>query len=143
MKKFIFILILSLYSLTTLAQRDSVAFFYTPKKVNVLINERGVDSRLHAFMDYFRVDTELLLTSVDQDIQLGCAREVDRVSCTFTFHPSTDVQIANRELLVQKDLRALEVETSGSFEMSFRSSMKDNIHLTIIDGVLRISASKK
>lgn len=143
MTKFFIILALALYSLTTLAQRDSVAFFYNHKKINVLINERGMNSRLHDFMNQFGAEGDLLLTSSDQDINLGCAREIDRVSCTFTFFPSSDVHFVDRELQVHKSLKTFGLAQENYFEMSFRSSMKDNIHLIIEDGILKITASKK
>ena len=143
MNKLLILLSALTISFHTLASRDSVAFFYTAKKVNVLINERGVSSRLHAFMDFFKADTELFLVSNKGDIKLGCAREVDKVACTFTFTPSEDVSLDNRELRVVTAISEFGIEGDDSFEMSFRSSMKDNITLTIENGELVIFASKK
>ena len=143
MSKIIVTILFAFISTASLAQRDSVAFFYTPKKINVLINERGEVSRLHHFMNFFKAGNELILRSEDKDIKLECAREFDRATCTFTFYPSLDVQTVNRELHVEKALSNFGVETVDAFEMSFRGSMKDNIHLSIVNGFLTISASKK
>lgn len=133
----------TLFSFSTFAQRDSVAFFYTPQKINVLLNERGEVSRLQSFMNYFEVGHELILHSQDGDIKFECARMIDKATCTFTFYPSKDVQTVNRELRVLKDLANFNVTRTDSFEMHFQGSMKDNFHLLINDGVLTISASKK
>ena len=143
MSKIIVTILFAFISTASLAQRDSVAFFYTPKKINVLINEKGEVSRLHDFMNFFKVGNELILKSEDKDIKLECAREFDRATCTFTFYPSSNVQTDNRELHVEKELTNFGVVTSDAFEMSFRGSMKDNIHLVIDNGILLISASKK
>lgn len=143
MSKLLVTAFLALFSTVSLAQRDSVAFFYTPKKINVLINERGQVSRLQNFMNFFNADNVLILKSQDQDIKLECAREIDRATCTFTFYPSVNVQTVNRELHVLKDLSNFGLQTSESFAMSFKGSMKDNIHLVIENGVLNITASKK
>lgn len=125
------------------ASRDSIAFFYTPKKVNVLINERGTNSRLHDFMNFFNASNELVLLSKSGDIKLGCAREVDKVACTFTFLPSVNVALDNRELHVAASMTEFGMESNDSFEMSFRSSMKDNMTLSVAGGELVIYASKK
>ncbi len=143
MNKLIFLASSLIISTQTFASRDSIAFFYTPKKVSVLINERGTNSRLHDFMDFFNADNDMVLTSKKGDIKLGCARDIDKVSCTFTFLPSENVALDNRELHVLTTLNDFGVESDDSFEMRFRSSMKDNITLTVTDGELVISASKK
>lgn len=132
-----------LFSFSAFAQRDSVAFFYRPHKIDVLLNERGEVSRLQNFMNYFEAGHELSLLSEDHDIKIQCARLVDKATCTLTFYPSTDVLTVNRELQVTKRLSSFGLERNDEFEMHFQGSMKDNFHLVINDGVLTISASKK
>ena len=143
MSKLLVTAFIALFSTVSLAQRDSVAFFYTPQKINVLINERGEVSRLQSFMSFFNAGNELILRSQDKDIKLECARMIDRATCTFTFYPSVNVQTVNRELHVMKDLANFGLDINESFEMKFLGSMKDNIHLVIENGVLNITASKK
>lgn len=136
-------LMLSLFSAVSYAQLDSVAFFYTPQKINVLINERGEVSRLQNFMNFFNAGHELFLVSKDNDIKFACARDYDKATCTLTFYPSQDVQTQNRELRLVKSLENFDLDIQDSFTMSFRGSMKDNFHLVIENGVMTIFASKK
>lgn len=132
-----------IFSVSAFAQRDSVAFFYRPHKIDVLLNERGEVSRLQNFMNYFKAGHELNLLSEDQDIKIQCARIIDKATCTLTFYPSTDVFTVNRELQATKKLSNFGMERKDEFEMHFQGSMKDNFHLVINDGVMTISASKK
>lgn len=143
MKKYLILVGLFLLSTSAIASRDSIAFFYTPAKVNILINERGMDSRLHDFMNHFNAGNELILESEKGDITLGCAREINKVACRFTFTPSNNVAIENKELAVLAKMSSFGIMSDDSFEMSFRGSMKDNMSFTIEHGVLKIFASKK
>lgn len=129
-------------STSALANLDSVAYFYSKNKVNVLLNERGYESRISAFMDAVGEKEVMLLVSNEGDIKLGCARQDDRATCTFTFYPSESVKIVDKKLYVVKDIRSLGLAEDIEFSMSFKGSMKDQIQLGISGGVLSIFASK-
>jgi len=131
-----------LISTQVVAARDSVAFFYSAKKVNVLLNERGFNTRIHQFLEAIGADQGVHLVSEDNDIRLGCATEDNRATCTFTFYPSSSVKIVDKKLFVNKDVSSLGIEPYTEFEMSFQGSMKDQIQLRISNGVLTIFASK-
>jgi hypothetical protein len=139
------LLLISMVLISTLswAHQDSIAFFYSPNKVNVLINERGTFSRLHDFMNLFTDTHELLLVSENNDMKIGCARSVEKVACTFTFYPSHYVRIEDSLLAAAVPLTFFTPSVLDNFEMSFRSSMKDNLQLQIRNGVVVISGSKK
>lgn len=139
------LLLISMVLISTLswAHQDSIAFFYSPNKVNVLINERGTFSRLHDFMNLFTDTHELLLVSENNDMKIGCARSVEKVACTFTFYPSHNVRIEDRHLAVTVPLMFLTSMVIDDFEMNFRSSMKDSLQLQIKNGVVVTSGSKK
>lgn len=132
-------LLLSL-STSALAARDSVAYFYSPQKVNVLLNERGINSRIQQFMNVLGGENELMI--VTGDMKLGCARKEDRATCTFTFYPSPTIKFINKELFVEKSLVSLELDERLEFEMSFQGSMKDQLNLRLSEGQLFIFASK-
>ena len=137
------VLALLLLSTQALANRDSVAFFYTSKKVNVLLNEKKVNSRISQFMDVVGAHDNMLLVSQDGDVRLGCAREDDRGTCTFTFYPSPTVLIANKELRVDKELADFHLPDDLEFSMNFKGSMKDELNLSISNGRILIFATKK
>lgn len=137
-----FVVLLFLVSTPVLGARDSVAYFYSAKKVNVLINERGFNSRIQQFMDALNEKSSMLLVSEDHDIRLGCAREEDRATCTFTFYPSSSVSLVDKKLYVHKQLLSFGITEDVEFEMIFQSSMKDQIQLRLSDGQLIIFASK-
>ena len=132
-----------LFSTSVLANLDSVAFFYTTKKVNVLLNEKNINSRISQFMDAVGAHDSVLLVSKDGDVRLGCAREDDRGTCTFTFYPSESVLIENKELKVNKELGDFNLPADLEFEMSFKGSMKDQLNLSISNGRILIFAAKK
>lgn len=131
-----------LFSTTALAARDSVAYFYSSTKANILINERGYQSRLQQLMDVVGAGDSMLLISKDQDIKLGCARSDERTTCTFTFYPSSSVKFQNKKMYVETELTKLGLDESLEFEMSFEGSMKDQVHLRFSQGKLFIFASK-
>lgn len=143
MYKYLTLTLMILASSFAWANQDSIAFFYSPNKVNVLINEKGTSSRLHDFMNLFTDAHELLLVSENKDMKIGCARSVEKVACTFTFYPSHYVRIDDRQLAAAVPLLFLSPSVLDNFEMNFRSSMKDNLQLHIRDGVVVISGSKK
>lgn len=144
MKLKILIVLASIFlSTQAMAGRDSVAFFYSTKKVNILMNERASAGRIQQFMDLFNADNELVLINAEQDVKVGCARELDRATCTFTFYPGNNVEFATREIFFKQDLKEFGVAANGDFEMIFESSMKDKIKLIIEDNVLYITGSKK
>lgn len=126
-----------------MAARDSVAFFYSAKKVNILLNERASAGRIQQFMDLFKAEDSLFLINADQDVKLGCARELDRATCTFTFYPGNNVEFETKEIFFKQDLAEFGVVVSEDFEMSFESSMKDKMKLSVEDNVLYITGSKK
>lgn len=138
-----FVLSFLLFSTSVLANRDSVAFFYTTKKVNVLLNEKKVNSRISQFMDAVGAHDAVLLVSKDGDVRLGCAREEDRGTCTFTFYPSSTVLIENKELKVEKEVGDFNLPANLEFEMRFKGSMKDELNLSISNGRILIFAAKK
>ena len=134
---------LTLMASPVFASRDSIAFFYKPEKVGILINERGTSGRIHDFMDHLGASEDLYLLSKDETIMLGCKRIENAATCTFRFLPGADVLTENKELHVKTSLSNFNLEEIAYFEMKFLSSMKDNIHLEIKDGFLNIDASKK
>ncbi len=143
MCKYLTLALMILASSLVSAGQDSIAFFYSPTKVNVLINERGATSRLHDFMNLFTDTHELVLVSENNDIKIGCERSLEKVACTFTFYPSHYVRIEDKQLVAAVPLMFLSSTVVDNFEMNFRSSMKDNLKFQIRDGVVVISGSKK
>lgn len=129
-------------STSTLAARDSIAYFYTDKKVNILLNERGYNSRISGLMEAVGHVEAMLLVSDELDMKLGCAVADIRSTCTFTFFPSKDVQFVDKKLLVKKELASLGIDPSVEFEMTFQGSMKDHLTLRLTNGFLTIFASK-
>lgn len=143
MKNFIVALTVSLLiSNIAVASHDSVAFFYTAKKVGVQINERGSNGRIQQLMNHLDVSNELYLLSEDETIMLGCARTFEAASCSFRFLPGKDVVIENRSLTLATDLENLGLGELEDFSISFASSMKDRLNLEIKNGKIFITGSK-
>lgn len=143
MKKLLLISLLMLISLPVFASRDSIAFFYKTEKVGILLNERGTNGRIQNFMDFLGAQENMLLLSKNGDVKLGCARNEENASCTFTFLPSANVETQNKELNVKISLNQFDLEVTEDFEMSFLGSMKDKLDLKVIDNELIIYAAKK
>lgn len=127
------------------AQRDSVAFFYRPERVSVLIQERKeAGTRLEDFIDHVSSDIIYTSTSQDQNIRIACGKGMLGSECTFTFTPGPAVVIKDRALVVNTTLENLGLPNVGPFKMSFAGSMKDKFSLEILpDGTVRMEGSKK
>ncbi|WPU67192.1 hypothetical protein [Peredibacter starrii] len=131
------------FAVSAIASSDSVAFFYNPEKVVVLINERSQTGRLNNFMNHFGNNDVLNTTSIDQKINISCARGQLGIACTFKFFPSELIQIRDRSLIVQTNVAALGFPSVGAFEMSFASSMKDKFNFAVKDnGEILMTGSK-
>lgn len=130
---------------TAFAQQDSVAFFYKPDRVSVLIQERKeARTRLEDFIDHVSSDIVYTSTSQDNNIRIACGKGYFGSECTFSFTPGPAVVIKDRSLLVNTTLENLGLPNVGPFKMSFASSMKDRFTLEILpDGTVRIEGSKK
>ena len=139
---FKFLILAFFLSTSAIAARDSIAYFYSAKKVNILINERGYNSRIQEFMDVLGIEEAMLLVSDELDVKLGCAVSDNRSTCTFTFYPSNDVKFIDKKLYVEKNLLSLGVDPALEFEMAFQGSMKDHMTLRLSEGRLTIFASK-
>lgn len=132
-------------SLTATARegRDSVAFFYRPEKVVVLINERSSSGRLIQFMEQFTFESKLVGASNDGTITFSCSRNSIEAGCRFRFLPSANVAINNRRLKTSIASEELGLSPAGTFKMNFASSMKDRFQLVIDDeGIMTIEGSK-
>ncbi|WP_408096172.1 hypothetical protein ACJVC5_14125 [Peredibacter sp. HCB2-198] len=131
------------FAVSAIAANDSVAFFYKPEKVGVLINERSQTGRLSNFLNHFGNSDVLNTTSTDQKINISCARGQIGIACTFTFLPAQNIQIRDRALSVVTNVAALGLPNAGAFEMSFASSMKDKFNFAVSDkGEIRMTGSK-
>lgn len=126
------------------ANNDSVAFFYQPNEVGVLINERTQTGRLDAFMKHFGAADYLKGSTQNETIRFECGRGYYGLSCVFKFYPSANVQIKDRSMQAETSAQALNLPANGAFAMSFASSMKDKFNFAISsDGVIRMDGSKK
>lgn len=143
--KFMIVSLVAMMSVASaFASRDSVAFFYSPKKVSVLINERSLVGRLDGFMRHLGQSNSLRAISQDGSMDLGCARGDIGISCTFTFIPGQDIRIQNRSLAVLTHISALNLANNGAFQMSFASSMKDLFYFEMNEnGEILMEGSKK
>lgn len=140
-----FFLLIALFVNTAFAQQDSVAFFYKPDRVVVLIQERKeAGTRLADFIDHVSADVIYTSTSLDKSIRIACGKGVLGSECTFTFTPSAAVQIKDRAMVVKTNLENLGLPNVGEFKMAFAGSMKDKFMLQIMnDGSVRMEGSKK
>ena len=131
------------FAVSAIAANDSVAFFYNPEKVVVLINERSHVGHLNNLLNHFGNSDVLSTSSADQKINITCARGQLGIGCTLTFFPAQNIQIRNRALNVVTNVAALGLPNAGAFEMSFTSSMKDRFNLAVShDGEIRMNGSK-
>ena len=130
---------------TAFAQKDSVAFFYRPEKVVVLINERNeAGTRLLDFMKHFGNEEGFRATSSDGAIDFVCGRGTFGSTCKFVFSPTSSVRIADRSLSAMTIVQDLGLPDNGAFTMSFASSMKDRFTVAITgDGRIEFFGSKK
>lgn len=145
MKKILSILLATiLISSAAMAQSDSVGVFHRPEKVIILINEGNQGtSRLSDMMDFLKVGDNFQVFSPDQNIKISCARGNGAATCTFRFFPGQDVLISPKNLEASTALSGLSLKTEGSFELYFESSMEDKFLLSIVDGHIHFSASKR
>lgn len=139
------VLFISLFSFSAIANQDSVAFFYRPEKVIVLINERiEAGMRLEQFLNALGGADHIEATSQDGTISFTCGRAALGNSCRFVFTPSEKVIIQDRALSAIFSANDLGITTSGKFEMTFAGSMKDRFSLRISeDGTIDIFGSKR
>lgn len=142
--KFILLLAALLVN-TAFAQRDSVAFFYRPERVVVLIQERiEAGSRLSNFIDHVSNGTIYTSTSEDNSIRISCGKGTLGSECRFTFTPGEVVEIKDRALVVNTTSKNLGFPNTGAFKMSFQGSMKDRFIIEIFeDGTVHMEGSKK
>ena len=135
--------LISLGSFSAVAAADSVGVFLRPEKVVVLINERGMDGRLHQFMNQMGAGSELQVLSSDGSLKIECGRKTDAVSCTFRFFPSENTEIGQR--FVKSEFAAAELPQAlpTSFEMTFESSREDLFVLKAGGGSLSLFAKKR
>lgn len=123
-----------------LAAADSVAVFHRPEKVVVLINENGTDSRLQQFMNALSADHRVFWVTRDESIKIDCARNTEKVSCTFRFTPSENVIIEEKRVWAETDAAEL---NKNEFQMSFESSQEDRFHLTMTPSGIQFWAGKR
>lgn len=144
MKLALFALSLLTLMSSAFATNDSVAFFYQPNEVGVLINDRTQTGRLDAFMRHFGAEDYLQGSTQSETIRFECGRGYFGISCVFKFYPAANVQIKDRSMLAQTSAQDMNLPANGAFEMSFASSMKDRFNFAIsTDGVIRMEGSKK
>lgn len=125
------------------ASRDSIGFFYRSEKVDIVLTERSKNGRIPRFMDYLLVNNSVFLENNEKTIKLGCAREENRSSCTFTFYPhEAKILIKDKTLIVSMPLDELGLISNGDFEMYFEGSMNDKMFFEIKNNILSIEASK-
>ncbi len=128
------------FSIQTQAARDSVGVFYSTEKVNVLINERGMNQRLHQFMDAMGWAENHYWENEAGTLKIHCAREDAKGVCVFTLKPSEHVVFKG------KSAEAHFVENSFSavpYEMTFESSMQDKFLIKVQGSEVYIWAGKK
>lgn len=142
--KTIILLTTLLLSQLALASQDSVAVFYRPEKVIVLINERiqaGV--RLQEFMNHFGATDSFMASNDDESIVITCGQSSTSSSCKFIFTPAQDVVIKDRTVTVKTSLRNFNLNNNGEFKMEFASSMNDKFFFTVsADGDITMTGSK-
>lgn len=139
MKKLIFAISLLCANLVH-AAADSVAVFHRPEKVVVLINENGANSRLQQFMNALSADHRVFWLSRDESVKFDCARNTQKVSCTFRFTPSRNVIIEGKRVLAETDAADL---SKMPFEMSFESSQEDRFQLRMTSEGIQFWAAKR
>lgn len=136
--------LLALCSFQVFAQQDSVAVFYRPERVVILINERFEQgNRLNDFLDHIRAGESYDFITTDKTINISCYRGTKGSSCTFKFIPGKDILIENRSVKVSTDLATLNLENTLPYNLHFRGSMNDKFDLKILeDGKVEIFAAK-
>jgi len=137
--KYIFILGL-FFSFSAQAARDSVGVFYSSQKVNILINERGMNQRLHQFMDAMGWADNHYWANETETLKIHCAREEAKGVCVFTLKPSENVSFNTKSAeahFVEKSFNA------KPFEMAFESSMQDKFLIRVQGSEVFIWAGKK
>lgn len=137
--KFVIPLVL-LFSIQTQAARDSVGVFYSPEKVNILINERGMNQRLHQFMDAMGWVDNHYWENETGTLKIHCAREDAKGVCVFTLKPSDVVNFKGKSA----EAHFAEPSFSASpYEMTFESSMQDKFFIKVEGSEVYIWAGKK
>lgn len=135
--------LVSLGSVSAIASADSVGVFHRPEKVVVLINERGVDGRLHQFMNQMGAGSQLQVLSLDESLKIECGRQTDAVSCTFRFFPSEAIEIGQRFVKAEFAASDLTQALPTAFEMTFESSREDLFVLKSDGASLSLFAKKR
>jgi len=133
-------LLLLLQINNAMASRDSLAFFYKPNKVSVLINELTPYGRLGDFMNQFT--TEASFQREADGFKMSCSRTLRGAGCRFHFTPEDNILIQDRTLSAQFDLEAMEPTLNDSFVVNFASSANDKLRITIEDNTLIFEGSK-
>ena len=128
----------------SLAANDSVAIFYRPEKVVVVINERGEAARLQSFMNFVDAGLSLQKETSDGSIKIACKRTIEVSSCTFSFIAGEKVTIGERFVRAQLLLSDFSLESAEDFSLSFESSMGDQFTLSALSGkTIQFFAKKK
>ena len=137
-------LLISLMSFSAFAQQDSVAVFYRPERVVILINERFEQgNRLNDFLDQIGAGESFDVITTDKTINISCYRGTMGSSCTFKFMPGNGIVIQDRSVTVKTTLNTLKLTDVPPFKMHFRGSMNDKFDLVITeDGGVQIFGAK-
>ncbi|MNT19546.1 hypothetical protein D3C72_1548080 [compost metagenome] len=132
-----------MFSAQAFAAADSVAVFHSARKVVVLINEQGSNSRLQNFMNSFNAESNLRVESTESGIRIQCARTTDETSCTFAFFPSENVRVEKKSLNASTTLVDLSLKSSQNFTASFESSRQDQFSIHSDENFIIFQANKR
>lgn len=142
--KILSLLLMILLPFHSMAASDSVAVFYRPEKVVVVVNERGEAARLQSFMNFVDAGLSLQKETSDGSIKISCKRTIEISSCTFSFIPGEIVIIGERFASAQLLLSDLGLESAEDFSLLFESSMGDQFTLNALSGkTIQFFAKKK
>lgn len=141
MRLFVFTAILLSLS-TSFAAQDSVAVFYRPEKVIVLLNEKQGAPRLQKFMDAIGAEGSFVYESTDKALRINCARNDFESTCTFRILSESNmgkIGVKRAEAFVP----ATDIHVQSDYEMTFESSMGDRFHLKLNSKGLWYLGNKK
>lgn len=123
---------------------DSVAVFHRPKKVIVLINEKGRTSRLQQLMDLIGTGTEAYVRNSSESVRFVCKRNAQAASCTFRFLPDEENIIEPKKVQTTRSLEEMGLTgLNGRFAIEFLNSNGDFFMLKIEDSKVWLSGSKR
>lgn len=119
---------------------DSVAVFYKPEKVLVLVNESGREGRLKSLMKLFGPENEILKVSEDQSFKMDCGKNATAASCTFRFLRAGDVRLFKRGAEGHAKMSGLISEEKDYFV--FENSNGDRFWIRVKNDHITFRASK-